>query len=130
MRFQIEKNKWRVRGVLAIASLVLLATAALADDTSITYPAKRTVIGKVMSLSFPLSKGKDGEIVVNEKIYRVTSQTVMVDNNEKRTQMNYFLPGDWVYMVVDLYPNYREALFISPSSDPEKSKAQKPKGNN
>lgn len=120
MRFQMNKNQWRVRGALAVAGLVLLATSALAEDSSMTYPVKRMVIGTVMSVLLPAGEGKDGEIMVSEKSYRVSSRTVMVDGNERKTQLDHFKPGNWVYMVVDLYRDHREALFIGPSSDPRK----------
>ena len=129
MRIQMNKIQWRVRGVLAFASLLLLATSALGEDSSINYPVKRTVIGNVMSVSLPADKGGNGEIMVNEKIYRVSPRTVMVDENESKTQLEHFRPGNWVYMIVDLYRDYREALFIGPSSNPRNGPVQNQHGN-
>jgi hypothetical protein len=118
MRFQMNKNLWKVRGALAVAALALLATSALADDSSITYPVKRMVIGTVMSVLLPADKGRDGEIMVSEKTYQVSSRTVMVDENERKTQLDHFKLGNWVYMIVDLYRDHREVMFIGPSTDP------------
>jgi hypothetical protein len=124
MKFQVNENKWRIGGMLAIAGMILFGTPALAGDASVKYPAKRIVTGHVMKIVPPFEKGRDGEIMVNEQIYRISTKTLLVDRNEKKTELDHFKVGNFVYMVVDLYADRREALFISPAEDPDNAGAK------
>jgi hypothetical protein len=115
MNIQMNKFKWKVVGIGAIAGILFLSASLQAEEGSFTYPIKKHVTGNVMSVTPPLEKGKDGEIIVNERVYRVSPKTVMVDLGERNTGLNYFKIGTSVYMIVDVYKRYNEALFISPS---------------
>ncbi|MFI5303997.1 MAG: hypothetical protein ACHQYP_04305 [Nitrospiria bacterium] len=115
MKFRINELKWKMGGICAIVALIFFGAPAQADNTSFTYPIKRHVTGLVMSVTLPLGKGLDGAINVNEKTYRVSSSTLMVNLNEKRTNLNYFRTIGKVYMIVNIYETYNEALFISPA---------------
>jgi hypothetical protein len=130
MKFQINENKWRTGAILAIAGMVLLGSPALAGDASVKYPAKRIVTGHVMKIDPPFEKGRDGEIMVNEKVYHISTRTLLVDQNEKKTELDHFKVGNFVYMVVDLYADHQEVLFISPAEDPNKARAKQDQNRN
>ncbi len=101
-------------GLMILTALILQGIPVFAGESSIKYPVERIVTGVVMEISPPFEKGRDGELNVDEKIYRITSRTVMVDEKEGKTDLDFFKTGDEVYMVVNLYADHREALFVSP----------------
>ncbi|MBI1824083.1 MAG: hypothetical protein HY200_04470 [Nitrospirae bacterium] len=114
MKFQINKYRWRLGGALVLTGMFCFGSPVIAENAQVRYPVKRFVTGQVMSVSLPFEKGRNGEISVNEKVYRVLPKTVMVDQDEHKTALNFFEVGNWVYMVVELYPDHREALYIAP----------------
>lgn len=118
MKFQMNRFHWMGGCVVALAGVLLVGTTALGKDLSIKYPVKRFVTGRVMSITEPFEKGRDGEINVSEKVYRLSSKTVMVDRNEQQTALSSFNVGDWVYIVVNLYADHREILYMAPSEEP------------
>lgn len=128
MKLLGTEKKWKRAAILAVAGICLFGAAALAEDskTPIQYPVKRIVRGMIMSA--PASAGRGGYVIldVNEKLYHVTSQTIMVDEYDRKTDLNHFKQGGWVYMVVELYSDHKDALFIAPISGPD----QDPAGNN
>ena len=114
MKIQMSKLNWKTGVTLAIAVTILFGMTAKAVSSSFTYPINRHVTGIVMSVTLPLGKGEDGEIKVNEKTYRVSPNTVLVTLNSKTARLDYFKPGNQVYMIVNIYERYNEALYISP----------------
>jgi len=114
MRIEFNRVRLKIGSVCLLFLLGLPGYSVFAGESTIHYPVKRIVTGEIMSVSPPFEKGRDGEINVSEKSYRITSRTVLVDAKEKKTDLSYFKAGQSVYMVVDLFADHREALFISP----------------
>ncbi|HXN05514.1 MAG TPA: hypothetical protein VN944_00450 [Nitrospiria bacterium] len=129
MKSRMNLIRWWMAGtLLAFSGMLSIGTSSLAGEPSIHYPVKRIVTGLVMSVTLPSEKGRDGEIMVGEKLYRLSSKTVMVDQNDHATDMKYFQEVAWVYMVVDLYKDHREVLFISPANPPVEHPAEMSEG--
>jgi hypothetical protein len=99
--------------VVLIGFLLGVATVQ-AEESKAKFPQKRHVVGNVMSVTLPSGPGQDGEINVSEKVYRVTPKTLLLDQEQEKTTLDAFKPGTRVYMIVDLFESYREALYIAP----------------
>jgi hypothetical protein len=113
MGIQKNHSKWKLGGWVILIALLFVCAPTQAENNSFKYPIKKHVSGTVMSVKPGFGEGRDGEIEVNERIYRVTSKTVMVDLNDTNVSLDYFKVGRKVSMVVDVYQRYNEALFIA-----------------
>jgi hypothetical protein len=119
MKSKKNSPNWKIEGFAVVTALIFFCAPVSAGNSSFSYPIKKHVTGTVMSVTPSIGKGRDGEIEVNERIYRVSDKTVMVDLNESEATLAYFKIGKKVSMIVNIYKQYNEALYIAPNTQIE-----------